>query len=418
MVFVYPAPFTKLSLVECCTTVLPHESAPGAALKLYYNTPLMSDKHLNFDLVINSQQLRALAEDLNRQPRIAVDTESNSLYAYREQVCLIQFSTPQRDALVDPLALDDLSPLAPVFANPQVEKLFHAAEYDLLTLRRDFNYEFNNIFDTMVAVRVLGREKVGLGSVLEQEFGIVLEKKYQRANWGRRPLPKAMLDYARLDTHYLIPLRQKLHHELVQKQRLELAQEDFARLCCLNGNGPEPGLPSIWRMRGVKDLTPKQASILQRLVEYRQQQARQADLPLFKMFSDKTLVEIAAAEPRSKANLASIYGLTPNKLHRHARGLLQAVRQGLEDEPAYRPRRPRLPDEQIERLETLRLWRKTRAREMGVESDIVLPRDIMERIARKNPSRSQELHDLLEEIPWRRERFSGEIADVLNIYQN
>lgn len=378
----------------------------------------MSSKHTNFDLVINSKQLRDLAEDLNQQPRIAVDTESNSLFAYREQVCLIQFSTPQRDSLVDPLALDDLSPLAPVFDNPQVEKLFHAAEYDLLTLQRDFNFNFNNIFDTMVAVRVLGRKKIGLGSLLEQEFGILLQKKYQRANWGKRPLPKAMLDYARLDTHYLIALRHRLHHELLQKGLLELAQEDFSRLCCLNGNGPEPGLPSIWRMRGVRDLSPQQASILQRLVEYRQQQARQADLPLFKMFSDKTLVELAAAEPRSKADLQGIFGLTPRNLHKHTEGLLQAVNQGLADDPISRPRRPRLPDDHIERLETLRQWRKTRAREIGVESDVVLPRDIMERLARRDPASTQELHQLLDEIPWRRKRFGSEIATVLNIAHN
>src|SRR5512133_1809833 len=115
---------------------------------------------------------RQMVEKLAGFPSLSVDTESNSLHAYQEQVCLIQFSTADVDYLVDPLALPDLSLLGPILANPQIEKIFHAAEYDLICLRRDFNFQFANIFDTMVAARVLGRPAVGLGSLLEAEFGI------------------------------------------------------------------------------------------------------------------------------------------------------------------------------------------------------------------------------------------------------
>lgn len=184
--------------------------------------------------------LRALAEKLAAEPLIAVDTESNSLHAYQERVCLIQFSIPSGDFLVDPLSLDTLAPLAPLFADPKYEKIFHAAEYDLICLKRDFDFTFTNLFDTMFAARILGRNKVGLGSILEEEFHVVLNKKYQRADWGQRPLPSYLLAYAQLDTHYLIPLRTRLREQLRQRNLWPLAEEDFNRLCHINGREPCP----------------------------------------------------------------------------------------------------------------------------------------------------------------------------------
>jgi ribonuclease D len=107
-------------------------------------------------LISRPQSLRKLTDTLAQESILAVDTESNSLYAYRERVCLIQFSTTERDYLVDPLAIDDLSPLASIFASKRIEKIFHAAEYDIIMLKRDFNFRFMNLFDTMLAARILG----------------------------------------------------------------------------------------------------------------------------------------------------------------------------------------------------------------------------------------------------------------------
>ncbi len=178
-------------------------------------------------LITQAGDLQSMVRALERERILAVDTESNSLHAYRERVCLIQFSTAQADYLVDPLALEDLSALSPLFGNPEIEKVFHAAEYDLLCLRRDFGMEVTNLFDTMIAGRILGRNEIGLGSMLEAELGVKLDKRYQRANWGQRPLPEHLIDYARLDTHYLILLRDRLHAELNERGLLPLAQEDF-----------------------------------------------------------------------------------------------------------------------------------------------------------------------------------------------
>src|ERR1043165_7680450 len=143
-----------------------------------------------------------MVADLSAQACIAVDTESNSLHAFRERVCLIQFSTLKKDYVVDPLVLQDLSSLAPIFANPKIQKIFHAADYDLICLKRDYGFTFANIFETM-----------------------------QKADWGARPLSEAQIDYARFDTHYLFQLRDLLDHELHEKDRWEIAHEDFALGC-------------------------------------------------------------------------------------------------------------------------------------------------------------------------------------------
>ena len=175
--------------------------------------------------------LREMINTIASEPLLAIDTESNSLYAYREQVCLLQVSSPQADYLVDTLALTDLSALGPLFANSLQQKIFHAAEYDILCLKRDYNFTFKNVFDTMIAARILSYPQVGLGNLLSASFGIELEKKYQRADWGKRPLPEAMLDYARMDTRYLFELRARLEGELKEQGLWELALEDFSLVC-------------------------------------------------------------------------------------------------------------------------------------------------------------------------------------------
>ena len=171
--------------------------------------------------------LDSMIQRLNQEPVIAVDTESDSLYAYFEKVCLIQFSVPGADYLVDPLALKDLSSLAPIFADAAVEKIFHAAEYDVMVLRRDYNFEFANLFDTMLASRILSWPRYGLGSILAERFGVTQDKRMQRHNWGRRPLTTAEMEYARLDTYYLLDLRELLLAELQKTDLLAEAQETF-----------------------------------------------------------------------------------------------------------------------------------------------------------------------------------------------
>lgn len=364
-------------------------------------------------LITRPAALQRLAGELAHESIIAVDTESNSLYAYQERVCLIQFSTRGKDTLVDPLSLDDLSALGPIFKSAQIEKVFHAAEYDLICMERDFGFQFSNLFDTMLAARILGWDAIGLGSILEAQFGERVDKRFQRANWGQRPLPNHLLSYARLDTHYLIPLRERMYTELQEKGLWPLAVEDFNRMSAADGHSNGNKTEDCWRVSGSSDLPAQNAAVLRELCRYRDQVARNIDRPLFKVIGDKTLLEIAAQCPASMDDLAQVDGMTEGQINRHGRGLLGAVERGLVAEPIYPPRSHRPDDRTLERLEALRIWRKTTARKLGVNSDVILPRDLLHAVAVQNPRCYEDLETVLYQVPWRVEHFGGEILDTV-----
>lgn len=364
-------------------------------------------------LITDPKHLERLTRELQRETTIAVDTESNSLFAYRERVCLVQFSTPTNDFLVDPLALADLSPLGAIFEDTTIEKVFHAAEYDLICLKRDYGFSFSNLFDTMVAARTLGRPNLGLGAILEEEFGVQLDKRYQRANWGSRPIPDSLLDYARLDTHFLIPLRERLRGALQKAGLLALAEEDFQRQCAVNPQPSNGHPPACWRIKGAYDLAPQQAAVLKVLCDYREDVASAIDRPLFKILGDQTLLEIARQMPDSLEKLRRIPGMSSRQVHRHGARLLAAVREGLAAQPEYPPRNNRPSDAYLERLEAIRRWRMKAAQSMGVGSDVILPRDLLYSLASQNPHTPDELAIAMQDVPWRLEHFGEQILQVL-----
>jgi len=362
------------------------------------------------DWIATPATLDKLAGELSRQPRLAVDTESNSLHAYREQVCLIQFSTPERDYLLDPLKLDDLSPLAPIFADLRIEKIFHAAEYDIITLKRDFGFSFANIFDTMQAARILGYKQVGLDSILAEKFGVVVDKRYQKANWGQRPLSPDELNYARLDTHYLLELRDLLQAELEEVDRWRLAREEFGRICQVNGHAN--GCAAWQRVRGTQEFTDRELAILQELCRWREGQAKRMNRPLFKVISNKTLVNIAQVKPQGYEHLEAA-GLTSRQINLFASDILTAVRRGMQARPVQRPSVLRPDEAFLRRLDALRQWRKSAAKKLGVESDVVLPRPFMQIIAEKNPKNLEKLAALMPDSPWRLEEYGAKILELL-----
>jgi len=362
--------------------------------------------------VADPGSLAILARSLPSHSRLAVDTESNSLHAYREQVCLIQFSTPQTDYLVDPLALHDLSAIGPLFSNPGIEKVFHAVEYDQICLKRDFGITFVNIFDTMQAARILGYKQVGLDAMLAEKLGISMDKRYQKADWGERPLSPEMLNYARLDTHHLLDLRNSLQAELQQRGRWELACEEFTRLAAGNGT-TKADLPAWQRVKGTRNLSRQQLAILQELCNWRGVQAEHMGRPVFKVMDDKRMVSISLAAPRSETDLEAL-NLTARQIYVFGNDILKAVRRGRKAAPVHRPISDRPDPHILNRLNALSGWRKSAAQKMEVESDVVLPKPWMHTIAEQNPQSLRELSVLMPESPWRLEAFGVQILKALH----
>lgn len=360
--------------------------------------------------VDSPKELNVLVESLNQEASLAVDTESNSLHAYREQVCLIQFSTLQADYLVDPLAIADLTPLGKVFANPQIEKIFHAAEYDLICLKRDFGFCLVNIFDTRWAVRLLGYPGDGLDRLLSEKFDVHVNKKYQKANWAERPLSAEQINYARLDTRYLLSLRDLLQEELEAKGLAQLAREDFNRACQVE---IPVGRAALWERAGNNHtLNPRELTILKELYVCREGIAQELDRPSFKVMGDQQLFNIARIPPQHLDELLGL-GLSYNQVKRWGKAILEAVRRG-RDAPLIKLQQVGRPDETyLSRIEALKSWRKSAARKMGVESDVVLPRSLLEAVAEAGPRDMKKLANLMEGSHWRMAHFGPQILKAL-----
>jgi ribonuclease D len=337
---------------------------------------------------------------LQGEPALAVDTESNSLYVYKEQVCLIQVSVPGKDYLIDPLALRDLSGLGPLLADATVLKVLHGAEYDVSVLHRDFGFVLANLFDTMWASRILGWPAHGLAALLQEHFGVHLNKKYQRANWGLRPLPAAQLDYARLDTHYLLPLYEIQRHELDAEQRWPQARHRFSQLVKTRWEHKEFDPHGFWRLAGVRQLDDEGRGVLRELFLFRERQAQVEDRPTFRVISNRALVALSEQRPHSWRGLQQINGVSYRMAKRYGQEMLSAIWRGAQSPIAWgeRPRpengsghngRP-TPAAQA-RFEALRAWRNATAEARGVEPDIVLANQLLWAIAQRNPRRKKDL---------------------------
>ncbi|MBL8101661.1 MAG: HRDC domain-containing protein [Anaerolineales bacterium] len=364
--------------------------------------------------VNTTQSLKQMVDDLAAQARVAVDTESNSLHAFREQVCLLQFSSLTNDYLVDPLALKDLSLLAPIFANPKIEKVFHAAEYDLICLRRDFGFSFANLFDTMQAARVLGYPAVGLDRLLGEKFDIKMDKRHQKANWAARPLSSEQIHYARLDTHYLFNLRDVLEQELREKERLEFALEDFYRACVADEQRQKHASASWERFAGRKDLSLRELTVISYLCKWRDREAEKLNRPPYKVVMDDVFVALAKNPPEQKVDLSAA-GLSEKQIKLWGDQVLSAIRHGSEAPLVERKQAERKNDAVLRRLEKLKAWRKSVGLEMKVESDIILPKPYLGALSENPPKSLEELRDLMKDTPSRVDKFGLQILKTLGV---
>jgi len=343
--------------------------------------------------------------------RIGIDTESNSLHAYQEQVCLIQFSDDRADYLIDAMAELNLSGLSVIFADEKIEKIFHAAEYDILCLKRDYGFNFSHLFDTMQAARILGMEKLGLSGLLFDLLGVEQSKNFQKADWGKRPVPEEMRQYAQEDTHYLLTLRNILAEKLKEKNLMDLAREDFQRLCRVEFN--QRDTPLYTQVGGYQLLDPQSLAVLNELSLFRDRRAQKLNRPHFKVAGNNVLLAIAQALPQSEQDLKKIDNVSPKILERYQKEILDAVKKGLADPPIQLEKHRRPPQSYIDRMQNLQNWRKEAGKKMGVLSDIVLPRDILEDIAAKNPRDAGELKAIMAEVPWRFAHFGRDIIKVI-----
>ncbi len=357
--------------------------------------------------------LQKAIKDILRHRRIGVDTESNSLFAYQEQICLIQISTPRTDYLLDTLTLTNVNCLKEVFENPRLEKIFHAAEYDLICLKRDYGFQPVHLFDTMVAARILALPEVGLGAMLKNRFGVDVDKRYQRANWGERPLPEKLKQYASGDSHYLITLRDQLERELKKRKLYAMAKEDFTRLESVKIPA-QRSRDDFTHLNGNGKLTPRQSAVLQALCAYRDREAQRRDVPHFKVFGDDVLITLAHRVPRKTEDLKGIPGLPSRLIQLYGNNLIKEVGKGLKTQPPRSKPFFHVDHGFLQRLDLLKHWRKTTAENLHLDSDVILPKDTMEAIARAQPATLRELRVVMEGQTWRLKQYGDSILSAIS----
>jgi ribonuclease D len=368
--------------------------------------------------------LAACVEDVRQSARIGLDTESNGFHAYFEKVCLLQVATPDADWAVDTLALG-LGPLVPLLADPARECVLHAAEYDVLCMKRDYGFSFGRIFDTHAAAKTLGIEKVGLHNLLGDQLKITLSIDEQRSDWGKRPLSPKQMEYAFADVRYLLPLRERLGQQLEERGLLAEAEAEFARLVAKEPR-PREFDPEGWqKMKAARALDGRGRAVLRELYLLRDRRSRDLDRPPFKVLSDLFLAETARRLPKNEEELLRVPGTSAAALKKLGAQVLEAVKAGLLAEPPARPRpggngqrwrrgSPGAPSPEIEeRYERLRAWRRGRAEARNVEVQVIAPNAVLWAIARANPADLQSLGQVEGMDPFRLEQYGPAILDVL-----
>jgi len=338
----------------------------------------------------------SLVRELGTPPLLAVDTEAASFHRYHDRVYLLQLSTRELTAVVDPLTVTDLTPLARLLGEPAVEVVFHDADYDLRILDRDYGFRAARLFDTRIAAQFVNEPGIGLAALLEKYLGVRLDKKFQRADWSIRPLSQGMLDYAAADTRYLPQLRDILRARLDELGRLEWAEEEFELLERVRWTGSTTPEEAYLRLKGAKTLRGRSLLVLREVYNWREDAAGRADRATFRIMNPETVLAIGKAAPRTLETLRGIPGMTPDQVNRRGAEILAAVERGLalpdSEIPVFeRGRRP-APDPAFDaRLERLKAARNAAAERLALAPGVLCPNGTLEAIARVEPKTPEQL---------------------------
>jgi ribonuclease D len=294
----------------------------------------------------------------------------------------------------------------------------HAASNDILILQRDYDFAFNSIFDTQLAARILGWQRIGLAAILEEKFGVISDKRMQRTNWGRRPLTPQQLSYAQMDTHYLLALRRMLIDELHAQGRMEEACEAFQIIAGVDYQDRPTQERSVWQMKAARTMPHKSMGILAALWEWREGEAQQQNRPPFKILTDQALVHIAKKRPRSLHDLRKIRGLGNTQVGRYGRDIVRVIREGQKRpppaSPSSRERSGSIPEKLVlDRYDALRQWRTHQANNRGVDPDIVFSNDTLLSIAKRAPTSESALQEIPEIGPWKARTYGPDVLAIL-----
>lgn len=354
----------------------------------------------------------------NNARMVAVDLEADSMFHYREKVCLIQMAANGHTVVIDPLEVSDLSPLRPLFADETVRKVFHGADYDVRSLYRDFDITINNLFDTQLASMYMGYTETGLESVVAHRYGVELNKKFQKKDWSQRPLPDDMIAYAASDVVFLIPLAKALTEELQGKGRLAWVEEE-CRLLSQVRPPQNNDAPLFLKIKGAGRLTPRQLAVLEALLQVRDVAARQKDRPLFKIISNAAMIKLAVGAPISLKALKQAKILSDRQVDMYGHDIVAAISSAKqlprEELPIYpRQRSPRLSPRVPARVKALRTWRDKLAEKLELDPALLFNKALIRDIAIQKPRTEAELAAVQGIHQWQVQFYGNQILNIIN----
>jgi ribonuclease D len=371
----------------------------------------------SYFIIDSIANLEKFTRQLEKQKVIGVDLEADSMYHFKEKVCLIQIATQQATAVIDPLQIKDLSMLKPIFGRPDIQKIFHGADYDVRSLYRDFRISVNSLFDTELACRFLGFKESGLEAVLKKSFNVNLNKKYQRKDWSKRPLPKDMVAYAATDVTYLVPLAKSLRQELKQKGRLLWVEEECNYLSRVRPASTDSS-PLFPGFKGAGKLGPRSLAVLEELLQLRKKIAQQQDRPLFRIIGNKSILTLAETAPQSMGKLLKTGALGTKQIDRYGEAIIAAVKKAFnipaKDLPKY-PRKtaPNVPAVVAKRVKELRSWRDKLAKNLDIDPAIICTKALISAIAVQRPLTPGSLARIKELKKWQANEFGSDIIEIL-----
>ena len=352
---------------------------------------------------------------------IALDTEGASYHRFVDRIYLLQLSTRDVSAVIDPLPIGTPQGLGKLIESPAVEVVFHDADYDLRLLRQDYGWKVRNVFDTRIAAQLLGFKAFGLAALLEKYFDVRLDKKHQRADWSMRPLTRDMLAYAAQDTLYLLELRDHLRAELERLGRLDWAREEFARLEDIQWAPEDPSL-SFLKLKGARDLTRRELAVLRELVPFRDTIAAAHDRATFRIIGNEQLFAIAKQQPATTEALLGIKGVPRGLVESRGAELLAAVRRGVECPEQQLPRFPKAarwerdPDFDV-RVNALKTVRDAHAQRLDMDPGVICSRDRLEAVARRNPTSAEDVADIPELRRWQVDVLGADFVKALDAHR-
>jgi len=361
------------------------------------------------------EEARSLTQGLRS---VALDCEAAGFHRYSDRLSLVQLTAGSFTFLLDPLSLDPRELLRPLVEDPDVEVLMHGADYDVRLLDRDMDLRLSGLFDTQIAASLLGEDGIGLSSLLERYFGVKLSKKYQRADWAERPLSEGMKEYAAHDTIHLAELSDLLRERLEARGRMPWAEEEFRELEKIRWDPPAEEPDPVLRVKGARDLTPRETERLRSALLWRDGIAKERDRALFRVAGDPVLVEVALRGPRTLEELASISGMNPGLARGEGTSLVEEMVRIEELPEAELEGYPRLPrgngrgrplPEVEERFQRLKTVRNRHAGELGIDRGTLLPNAVLQAMADEPPASAGEL----EAIPGLRRWQAGVLGDDL-----